>query len=246
MLMLGLLLLAATGAFTGLVIADNMNAGPDTTVTAIGNDIATMSPLAMFLSGIALALILVIGGVLVLTGIAHARRRRADLRAARMAGTTRDPAAGQGLTEADAPVSRATEPGHSVPTYRAEADATQDPATGQGLTEADAPVSRGTEPGHSLPTYRAEADTTRDPAASQGLTEADAPVSRATEPRHSLPTYRAEADTAQDTSEPGPVSYPAEAEAEPTGPGREPPPDAPAQSHHSSGRRWRRNHFAHH
>ncbi|MER5213605.1 hypothetical protein ABT063_24295 [Streptomyces sp. NPDC002838] len=61
MIVLGLLLLAATGAFTGLVIADNLSGGPEYTVSVLGQDIATMNALAIFCSGLALALIFSLG-----------------------------------------------------------------------------------------------------------------------------------------------------------------------------------------
>ncbi|WP_431682396.1 hypothetical protein [Kitasatospora sp. KL5] len=83
MLALGLLLLAVTGAFTGLLIAENLDGGPTYTVTMFGNDLATMNSLAIFLAGIALTLLFVLGCLMVLVG----RRRSAELRAARRAGT---------------------------------------------------------------------------------------------------------------------------------------------------------------
>jgi hypothetical protein len=75
MLFLGLLLLAATSAFTVLVIADNLSGGPEYTVSVLGNDVATMNALAIFCSGLALALIfcLVLGAAV--RGAAHRRRR---------------------------------------------------------------------------------------------------------------------------------------------------------------------------
>jgi len=83
MLLLGLLLLAATGAFTGLVIADNISGGPDYSVMLLGNHMATMNSLEIFLAGIALALILGLGAVLATGGGARMRRRGAQLRQAR-------------------------------------------------------------------------------------------------------------------------------------------------------------------
>ncbi|MEV8093120.1 hypothetical protein [Kitasatospora sp. NPDC085879] len=86
MLALGLLLLAATGAFTGLLIAENLDGGPTTTVTMFGNDLATMNSLAIFLAGIALTLLFVLACLMVLMGRRRARRRGAELRASRRAG----------------------------------------------------------------------------------------------------------------------------------------------------------------
>ncbi len=83
MILLGILLLGATGAFTGLLIAYNLSGGPDYTVTMFGNDLVTMNTLAVFLSGIALALIFCAGCALALGGGARMRRRMAELGEAR-------------------------------------------------------------------------------------------------------------------------------------------------------------------
>ncbi|WP_234327138.1 hypothetical protein [Streptomyces sp. NRRL WC-3742] len=100
MLLLGLLLLAASGAFTGLLIADNLSGGPDYQVTVLGNDLVTLNGLGIFLAGIALALLFCLG--LAMSGLARrtstgrlgrhrgARLRRAD-RLERLAPPT-DPA----------------------------------------------------------------------------------------------------------------------------------------------------------
>ncbi|MEU0114644.1 hypothetical protein ABZ137_13150 [Streptomyces bobili] len=72
---LGLILLAATGAFTGLVIADNLSGGPEYTVSVLGREIATMNALAIFSSGLALALIFCLGLAMV-KGSSTARHRR--------------------------------------------------------------------------------------------------------------------------------------------------------------------------
>ncbi|GGZ82207.1 hypothetical protein [Streptomyces bluensis] len=78
MLIIGVILLAATGAFTGLLIAYNLSGGPEYTVSLFGQHITTMNPLAIFCSGLALALIFCLGLALVLagSGAAHARHRR--------------------------------------------------------------------------------------------------------------------------------------------------------------------------
>ncbi|MFI0502821.1 hypothetical protein ACH3WN_08120 [Streptomyces albogriseolus] len=76
MLTLGLLLLGAAGAFTGLVIADNLSGGPEYTVSVLGQDIATMNTLAVFCSGLALALIFCAGLSAVASTAAHRRRER--------------------------------------------------------------------------------------------------------------------------------------------------------------------------
>ncbi|MFD9633301.1 hypothetical protein [Streptomyces violascens] len=78
MLLLGLLLLGATGAFIGLLIAvaDNLSGGPDYGVTVLGNHIATLNSLGIFLAGIALTLIFGLGCAMVRSAGARARRRR--------------------------------------------------------------------------------------------------------------------------------------------------------------------------
>lgn len=73
MLFLSLLLLAATGAFTGLVIADNLSGGPEYTVSVLGQEVATMNTLAVFCAGLALALIFCLA--LAATVNSAARRR---------------------------------------------------------------------------------------------------------------------------------------------------------------------------
>jgi hypothetical protein len=74
MLILGLLLIAATAAFTGLVIADNLSGGPKYTASVLGQDIATMNTLAVFCSGLALALLFCLGLALVTTRRRHRPR----------------------------------------------------------------------------------------------------------------------------------------------------------------------------
>ncbi|SEO80466.1 hypothetical protein [Actinacidiphila rubida] len=83
MLILGLLLLACTAAFVGLVIADNLGGGPDYSVTVFGHHIATMDGLAIFCAGLALALVFALGVVLAMTGMKMRRRTGRKLHAAR-------------------------------------------------------------------------------------------------------------------------------------------------------------------
>lgn len=78
MLLIGILLLGAAGAFTGLLIAYNLSGGPETTVTVFGNTIATMHPLPVFLSGVALALLFCLGCALALAGAARSRHRSTE------------------------------------------------------------------------------------------------------------------------------------------------------------------------
>ncbi|MEU6366745.1 hypothetical protein ABZ876_13705 [Streptomyces sp. NPDC046931] len=72
MLFLGLLLLAATAAFTALAIAGNLSGGPYYTVSVLDQPIATMSTLAVFASGLALALLFCLG---LATAVAAATHR---------------------------------------------------------------------------------------------------------------------------------------------------------------------------
>ncbi|HEU5353641.1 MAG TPA: hypothetical protein VFU65_04240 [Actinocrinis sp.] len=83
MLLLGLLLLCATGAFTGLLIAYNTGGGPDYTVTMFGNTLGTFNSLEIFIAGLALALIFCFSLFLMFGGAAMARRRRVARRAER-------------------------------------------------------------------------------------------------------------------------------------------------------------------
>ncbi|WEO99509.1 hypothetical protein A6P39_038740 [Streptomyces sp. FXJ1.172] len=73
MLFLGLLLFAATVAFTALAISDNLSNGPGHTVSVLGHDIATLGPLALFCSGLALALIFCLAMAMMVNGAHHHR-----------------------------------------------------------------------------------------------------------------------------------------------------------------------------
>ncbi|MCW2875667.1 hypothetical protein [Actinacidiphila oryziradicis] len=77
MLILGLLLLAATGSFVGLLISDNLSGGPDYTPTVLGNTVTTMNSLAIFCAGLALALLFCLGLAMMAGSAARHRRRRA-------------------------------------------------------------------------------------------------------------------------------------------------------------------------
>lgn len=74
MLLIGLLLLGATGAFTALAIAGNLSGGPEYTVSVLDHHIATMNTLAIFSSGLALALIFCLALAMV-SGASHRRHR---------------------------------------------------------------------------------------------------------------------------------------------------------------------------
>lgn len=96
MLLLGLLLLGAVAAFTGLLIADNLDtSGPDHTVTVLGNEIATMDGLSIFLAGIALTLLFGFALLLVTGGGARARRRSRERAALTAAAARADAAAAE-------------------------------------------------------------------------------------------------------------------------------------------------------
>ena len=83
MLILGLLLLACTAAFVGLVIADNLGGGAVHDVTVLGHHIASMNGLAIFCAGLALALLFGLGLMLTMAGVAMRRRRTRRLGTAR-------------------------------------------------------------------------------------------------------------------------------------------------------------------
>ncbi|MEU8511037.1 hypothetical protein AB0C76_05530 [Kitasatospora sp. NPDC048722] len=73
MLLLGLLLMSVSGAFIGLLIADNIAGGPEYQATILGNDLVTLNSLGVFLAGVALGLIFCLG--LALIGLARRTRR---------------------------------------------------------------------------------------------------------------------------------------------------------------------------
>ncbi|WP_037570232.1 hypothetical protein [Phaeacidiphilus oryzae] len=83
MLLMGLLLVCAVAAFTGLVIADNLGGGPSYGVDILGSHVATLNMLEAFLCGLALALVFCAGLWLLFSGGLRTRRRAAELRAAR-------------------------------------------------------------------------------------------------------------------------------------------------------------------
>ncbi|MFI9601133.1 hypothetical protein ACIHCX_14805 [Streptomyces sp. NPDC052043] len=73
MLLIGLLLLAATAAFTGLAIAGNLSGGPRYPVSVLGNHVATMNTLEAFSAGLALALLFCLGASLMAGAATHHR-----------------------------------------------------------------------------------------------------------------------------------------------------------------------------
>ncbi|MFE6501905.1 hypothetical protein [Kitasatospora sp. NPDC057738] len=76
MLLLGLLLMAASGAFVGLLIADNLSGGPDYQVTILGNNLVALNSLSIFLAGVALALLFCLGLALMRLSRRAPRRTR--------------------------------------------------------------------------------------------------------------------------------------------------------------------------
>ncbi|MFD7688461.1 hypothetical protein [Streptomyces sp. NPDC059781] len=80
MLVLLLLLVLATAAFTAVVVVENFSGGPEYTVEVFGNQIATLGPPGLFLSGVALALIFCLG----LAALAGGLKRRHHKRRARV------------------------------------------------------------------------------------------------------------------------------------------------------------------
>ncbi|MFJ1706948.1 hypothetical protein [Kitasatospora sp. NPDC088346] len=98
MIFLGLVLLALSGTFTGLLIADNLDNGPTTQISVLGSDIGSYTVPKAFLAGAALMLIFLTGVAMVWRGAARARHRKVELQAARLA------AAGAAPTPAPAPV----------------------------------------------------------------------------------------------------------------------------------------------
>ncbi|RPF38439.1 hypothetical protein [Streptomyces sp. TLI_185] len=91
MLLIGLLLLGATGAFTALAIAGNLSGGPEYTVSVLDHQIATMNTLAVFSSGLALALIFCLALATAVSGASHrpTHRRHRRMRTRHAGETTR-------------------------------------------------------------------------------------------------------------------------------------------------------------
>ena len=83
MLLLGLLLVLASGAFAVVAVEENLSAGPDYPVGLFGHHIATLGAPGLFLSGVALTLVFCLGLLMLAIGLRHHRRTRAGLRMAR-------------------------------------------------------------------------------------------------------------------------------------------------------------------
>ncbi|MFD0402186.1 hypothetical protein ACFV84_36740 [Kitasatospora sp. NPDC059811] len=82
MLLLGLLLMAAAGAFAGLLIADNLSGGPDYQATVLGIRLPALDSLGIFLAGLALALLFCLGLALMVLTARRSRRTRRPVRPA--------------------------------------------------------------------------------------------------------------------------------------------------------------------
>jgi hypothetical protein len=143
MLILGLLLLGCTAAFTGLALADNLNGGPDYTVSMLGHHIATMNTLAIFCAGLALALIFGLGTMMAMGGMSLRRRKTRKLAAARR--TARETA-----RERDELAARlentATATVVTEPDYPATADADYPPSYPDPVTDKAGAVRADTPP----------------------------------------------------------------------------------------------------
>ncbi|MFE7529104.1 hypothetical protein ACFU7Y_25800 [Kitasatospora sp. NPDC057542] len=112
MVLLGLPLTAASGAFVALPIADNLSGVPGYPVTILGTNLVVLNSLGILLSGVALALLFCLG--LAMIGLSWRAPRRS-----RRAGTPveRSAQGGSGRPE-NRPVAP-MEPRHSAPAERA-------------------------------------------------------------------------------------------------------------------------------
>lgn len=79
MLLLGLLLIGAAGAFAGLLVVQNP-AGPEDAVSVLGFELGRLSTEQAFLAGIALALVCCLGIALAAGSARRRHRRRAAWR----------------------------------------------------------------------------------------------------------------------------------------------------------------------
>lgn len=76
MLLLGLILLGAAGAFAGLLVTQNSAASPDYAVSLFGFDLGKLTTPQAFLAGIALTLVFSLGLALAIGSALRARHRR--------------------------------------------------------------------------------------------------------------------------------------------------------------------------
>ncbi|MER7895747.1 hypothetical protein ACWD0Z_11220 [Streptomyces sp. NPDC003007] len=90
MLLLALLLVLATGAFAVIAVVENFSGGPEYTVEIFGNQIATLTPPGVFLSGVALTLIFCLGLAMLSAGQKRHHRRMHETSASPSANWTTD------------------------------------------------------------------------------------------------------------------------------------------------------------
>ncbi|MBR8638862.1 hypothetical protein KEF29_04875 [Streptomyces tuirus] len=76
MILLGFLLAAGAAAFGAVAVVDTFTGGPECAVEILGNQIATLSMLGIFLSGVVLALIFCLGPVMTASGRKQRQRVR--------------------------------------------------------------------------------------------------------------------------------------------------------------------------
>ncbi|MBX9399238.1 hypothetical protein K4749_38125 [Streptomyces sp. TRM72054] len=86
MIALGLLLALAAGGFAAIAVVENFRGGPEYAVEIFGNQIATLSPPGLFLSGAALALIFCLGLAMIAVGLKQRRQMRRALDSAQVTG----------------------------------------------------------------------------------------------------------------------------------------------------------------
>ncbi|MER7769180.1 hypothetical protein [Kitasatospora sp. NPDC096140] len=134
MLLLGLLLMAASGAFVGLLIADNLSGGPEYQVTILGTDLVRLNTLGVFLAGVALALLFCLGLALMWSS----RRRTA-----RPVGAARSARHRAGYREAEPvePVRRSAPAERAAPGYEPGYERPVDDTPAQDGRATDPPVS---------------------------------------------------------------------------------------------------------
>ncbi|MEU8135092.1 hypothetical protein [Streptodolium elevatio] len=122
MIFVGLLIAAAAAAFAALLIAYNTSGGPEYTVSMFDQDIVTLNSLAIFVSGLAIALIFCAGLALAASwprtrrrlGMERTTDAELQARAQRRADTHEwqsDPSVSPVRTSADQATRRPDEPG---------------------------------------------------------------------------------------------------------------------------------------
>lgn len=90
MLVLALVLVLATGAFTAIAVVENFSGGPNHAVEIFGNQVATLNAPGLFLSGIGLALIFCLGLAVLTVGLKRRHRVRKTVPVSSMAGRETD------------------------------------------------------------------------------------------------------------------------------------------------------------